>query len=232
MKEGADLRGTLNNINRREVLKYLGYKGGKIDEKTENDIEKISQKVIEISMPLVTFKIMDIDRKYGFALNGTNFIPKGKDIKEMLKYCDKCIIMAATLGMNIEKELRTKQISDMYSAVIMDSCASTAIENVCDNFQEMLENKYISQGLFITDRFSPGYGDMPFYQQKELCALLQTEKTIGVSLSSSGIMIPRKTVTAIMGISNVKPKRRLSCEKCSMFENCDYRKGGNYCGRV
>lgn len=227
------MKGTLNYINRQEVLKYLGYKGGNIDEKTELDIEKISEKVIRISLPSITFKVMDIDRVNGFALKGTNFVPEGEDIKEMLRYCERCIIMAATLGMDIEKELRTKQVSDMYSAVIMDSCASAAIENVCDNFQTMLEQTYMPQGLFITDRFSPGYGDMPFYQQKELCALLQTEKTIGVSLSSSGIMIPRKTVTAIMGISNVMPKKRFSgCENCSMFENCDYRRGGNYCGRV
>jgi len=227
------MKGTLNYINTREVLKYLGYKGGEVEAKTMDDISDIGDSVIKISTPVITFKVMDIVRDGGFALKDTNFVPLGENIREMLADCDRCIIMAATLGMGIEKELRSLQITNMYSAVIMDCCASAAIENVCDNFQTMLEHTYMQQGLFITDRFSPGYGDMPFSQQKELCGLLQTEKTIGVSLSSSGIMIPRKTVTAIMGISNSIPKKRFKgCEYCSMFENCSFRKGGDYCGRT
>ena len=224
------MKGTLNYVNRNEVLKYLGYKGGATDEKTINDIQRISEDVIKTAQPAVTYMVFDIEDNFCFS--GTNFIPGGNDIKKMLEGCKKAVLMAATLGMEIEKKLRAIQITDMYSALIFDCCASSAIENVCDNFQNELEEKVNKQGLFLTDRFSPGYGDMPFEQQKDICTMLRTEKNIGVSLSSGGIMIPRKTVTAVMGISDKpKEKRFRGCESCSMFENCEYRKGDKSCGR-
>ena len=120
----------------------------------------------------------------------------------------------------------------MYLALMLDSCASCAIENVCDNFQNELEERLFNENLYLTDRFSPGYGDMPFEQQREICEILNTSKTIGVSLNESGIMIPRKSVTAIMGIAQKPQKKRFrGCEYCSMFENCDFRKGGITCGK-
>jgi len=149
------MKGTLNSVNRNEVLKYLGYKGGATDEKTINDIQRISEDVIKTAQPAVTYMVFDIEDNFCFS--GTNFIPGGNDIKKMLEGCKKAVLMAATLGMEIEKKLRAIQITDMYSALIFDCCASSAIENVCDNFQNELEEKVNKQGLFLTDRFSPGY---------------------------------------------------------------------------
>lgn len=220
----------LKEINRNEVLKYIGYRGGAIDEKIEKDIQFCSQEIIKNSKPKVYFKVFDFDENYLFK--GTNFIPGGNDVKDMLKECKRAVIMAATIGNEVETVIRKYEVTDMYKALILDSCASSAVENVCDNFQAELEEKLGQKGLFLTDRFSPGYGDMPFAQQKELCSILDTAKNIGVNLSSSGIMIPRKSVTAVMGISDKKQTRRFrGCEYCSMFENCTYRKGGITCGK-
>ena len=84
--------------------------------------------------------------------------------------------------------------------------------------------QYGESGLYLTDRFSPGYGDMPLAQTREICAVLQTEKSIGLSVSQSGIMIPRKSVTAILGISSIPQKRRPSqCALCSMNRTCAMR---------
>jgi cobalamin-dependent methionine synthase I len=48
-------------------------------------------------------------------------------------------------------------------------------------------------------RFSPGYGDWPLEQQPELIRLAHADK-IGVSLSSSLMLMPRKSITAIIGL--------------------------------
>lgn len=222
----------LKNINRNEVLKYLGYRGGKVDQKLEEDIKSCSEEIIKTARPKVTYKVFDFSHE-SFMFHGTNFIPGGNNIKELLKDCQKAVIMAATIGSEIENLIRRYEVKEIYRALILDSCASSAVENVCDNFQSDLEKRVNEQGLFLTDRFSPGYGDMPFEQQKDLCAILNTPKTIGVSLSASGIMIPRKSVTAIMGISDKKQEKRFKgCEYCSMFENCSFRKEGVVCGKA
>jgi hypothetical protein len=75
----------------------------------------------------------------------------------------------------------------MADAVILDCCGSSAIENVCDNLCDDLQQAVDG---FLTDRFSPGYGDFPFAQQPDFCRTLDISRRIGVNLSPSGLMIP------------------------------------------
>ena len=55
---------------------------------------------------------------------------------------------------------------------------------------------------FLTDRFSPGYGDFPMESSKDLVGLLDAGRRIGLTVSQSGILIPRKSVTAVLGVSD------------------------------
>ena len=61
--------------------------------------------------------------------------------------------MAATIGNAIDGEIRRMQVKDMAKAVILDSCASSAIENVCNNIQQMIENREEFKNMYSTDRF-------------------------------------------------------------------------------
>ena len=119
---------------------------------------------------------------------------------------------------------------DMAKALILDAAASAAVENVCDNLCADLAEALAPQ--YLTDRFSPGYGDLPLSQQKELFRLLDVTRRIGVSLSESGLMVPQKSVTALIGVSDhPQPKRSRGCETCTMFADCAYRKDGKNCGK-
>ena len=68
--------------------------------------------------------------------------------------------------------------------------------------------------------------------QKELFRLLDVTRRIGVSLSESGLMVPQKSVTALIGVSDrPQPKRSRGCETCTMFADCASRKDGKNCGK-
>ena len=57
-------------------------------------------------------------------------------------------------------------------------------------------------------------------------------RRIGVTLSESALMIPQKSVTALIGVSDrPQPKRAGGCESCGMREDCAYRKEGKRCGQ-
>ncbi len=60
----------------------------------------------------------------------------------------------------------------MSDAYILDAIASTLIENVCNNFEEDLRCDIESKGLFLADRFSPGYGDYPLDVQGDILQFL------------------------------------------------------------
>ena len=217
----------LTGINRKETLQYLGYLGSRIPEELEADITRCEQQILTTARPHAVWRCFELLPDGSFR--GTEFKPEGKDVPELLKECSGVILMAATLGSEAELLLRRSQIRNMGDAVILDAAASAAIENVCDNLCEDLAGEFAPKHL--TDRFSPGYGDFPFSQQRDFFEVLDITRRIGVSLSASGLMLPQKSVTALIGISDrPQPHRHRGCASCVLFETCRFRKEGTHCG--
>ena len=157
------------------------------------------------------------------TLEGTRFFPQGKDVREMLSACHETVLLAATLGADSERMLLRAQTKSAADALILDAVLSAAIEEVCDRMEETLREKLAAQALYLTDRFSPGYGDMPLAQSGQICEVLNAGRSIGLTVSQSGILMPRKSVTAVLGISRTQVLRRpKGCEGCSERQTCAF----------
>lgn len=217
----------ITTINPREVLRYLG---GPLTDVPESLLQTVRQAAGQLqasARPKAVWRSFTLE---GTALADTTLSLPGRDIQHHLADCDRCVLMAATLGADVERLIMQAQVSDMTKALIFDGCASAAIENVCDNLESYLRTQVEAEGFFLTDRFSPGYGDLPLTLQNDFCTLLNTQRQIGLTVSQSNILIPRKSVTAILGISN-RPRltRSSGCQNCGMFETCQIRKSGTTC---
>lgn len=219
------MQARLTELNENEILLYLGYRGQEYSEQMAKQIKRCEKEVLATAKPRLIWRRLTVNGAYFSALALT-----GNDIWELLSGCAEAALMAVTLGPEIDRLLAKNSISNMADAVIMDACASAAIENVANHFEEDLRKEVEKEGLYLSDRFSPGYGDLPLSVQKKLCMALDTERKIGLSLSPSMLMIPGKSVTAILGISNSpKPLRKRGCEACGLFRSCAYRKEGKNC---
>ena len=94
-----------------------------------------------------------------------------------------------------------------------------------------LYNLVSKGGKALTPRYSPGYGDLSINIQNQLLDILDAKKSIGLSATSNNILIPRKSVTAIIGIIDDKYKKlENACLNCSKYESCNFRKGDEICG--
>jgi hypothetical protein len=217
----------LTGINRKETLQYLGYLGSGIPEALEEDIARCEKQILTTARPHAVWRYFEL--LADGSLGGTLFRPQGRDIPELLKDCDGVILMAATLGSEAELLLRRSQIRNMGDAVILDAAASAAVENVCDNLCEDLAEQFAPK--YLTDRFSPGYGDLPLSLQPEILALTDATRRLGITLTESLLMVPSKSVTAIIGICETpQPARVRGCAYCSLNQTCDFRKRGTTCG--
>lgn len=219
------MQARLTELNENEILLYLGYRGQTYPAKLKDQIERCEKEVLAAASPRLIWRKLPTGSADFAALS-----LEGNDIHELLKDCAEAVLMAVTLGQEIDRQLAKSSVSNMADAVIMDACASAAIENVADNFEVDLRKETEASGLYLTDRFSPGYGDLPLTAQKKLCAALDTERKIGLTLSPALLMMPGKSVTAILGISGTpKPLRKRGCAVCSLFKDCGYRKEGRSC---
>jgi len=220
------------DINKEEVLRYLGYKGQDIDENLTNTIEECREEIKKVIMPRVVYSYKNIKLSDdGVEVITTNLILKGKDIKEHLKKSTECVLMAVTLGNEVEKRTRLYEKTNLTKALILDACATTAVEEVCDIVENSVKEKAISSGMNITFRYSPGYGDLSLNVQNSFLRALDAQKKIGLTVSENNLLFPRKSVTAIIGIVNSGiEKKRKSCKECSNYENCSFRREGESCG--
>ena len=212
-------------LNMNEILKYLGFRGQELTEEIAVQIKRCTQEVLHAATPRLTYRQAAIED--GCVL-GVTFA--GKDIPQMLAPCEEAVLFGATLGPGVERLMMRYEVTNAADSVIMDACASTAIENICNNFESDMRSAVEAEGRYLTDRFSPGYGDLPIAEQPKFFALLDMQRRIGVSLTSTLIMGPRKSVTAIMGVARTpQPHRPPDCERCLMFRNCPFRKAGRRC---
>ena len=222
------------SLDKLEVLRYLGHNGQEID----SDLNlRINECIKETKKEIDTKYIYEIyDIKNDLDLNtiefkNTNLILKSKDVSELLKDCDKCVLMCATLGFNIEKNIRRYSYNDLTKGIIVDACATTSIEEICDLIQDNILQQMSNEGKSLTMRYSPGYGDLDISVNKDILQVLDAHKRIGVTVTNTGIMIPRKSVVALIGITNKKiAKVKRTCENCSNRFNCEYRRKADGCG--
>ena len=137
---------------------------------------------------------------------------------------------AATLGAQVDALIRRAQVRDMEQALWLDAAASAAIEEVCDTAQRQIAEQL---GQSLTHRFSCGYGDLPLSIQPQLCTLLDSAKSIGLSVSHSSMLTPVKSVTAILGIlpAGTVASAPKPCTICHLKENCVLRRKGVFCGK-
>lgn len=218
-----DLR--IEHVNKEEVLNYLHYAGGEIPEDIKAMLDRAIEEVKQSARPKYKYLERDKDSE------GLQEILLGKDIKSLLETSDRLILLAVTLGREVEMLIRRYTFSDLAYSVILDAVASSAVETLAEDINKDMEEKY--KPSYLTDRFSPGYGDLPIRVQGQFLKLLEADKALGITTTESGIMIPRKSITAIIGISPMPQQRKgRACESCSLYADCRYRKRGELCGKT
>ena len=145
-----------------------------------------------------------------------------KSLAKNLENCKEAYLFCATIGINADRIINKYMSFSPEKGVIAQSVGATLIESVCDYVTLIF--KEAEKSKFLRARFSPGYGDFPLEYQEKLFEMLSVQKRIGVTLTDSLLMVPTKSVTAIVGVSHSDcPQGKKGCEKCNL-KNCLYRK--------
>ena len=182
-------------INKREAFRYMGCTGKAVNE----DVEELYSVCLEDFQTAVKYRACY--RKTDVFVKGDGVIDlgfgefKSYHLEKNLEGCREAYIFAATTGIDVDRLiLRLSRISPS-KAVITDATGSAAIEDFCD-----ILNGRLKEETECKPRFSCGYGDFSIENQKNILEFLNAYKLLGISLSESFLMTPKKSVTAIVGI--------------------------------
>jgi hypothetical protein len=211
-----------------EALRYLGipHPTGELRREAERMADELSDAI----QPRYFYRVESVDHLPDrVRLQRTELDLAGSTALEMLAGCDQAVLLACTLGARFDAKLLAIQARDMAKAVIYDALGSAFVEAGCDQAERDIAVRF--PDLFLTDRFSPGYGDLPLDIQPTLCAALDTGRRLGVTVTPSLLMNPVKSVTAVIGLSDApQPARVRGCGACNLRETCQFRKEGKTCG--
>ena len=211
-----------------EALRYLGIPNptGELRRDAERMADELSAEV----QPRHIYRVFGLEHLPDrIRLPGAGVELTGSTARDMLARCDQAAVLACTLGARFDTKLLALQARDMAKAVIWDALGSAFVETGCDAAEQEIAGRF--PDLYLTDRFSPGYGDLPLALQPVLCAALDAGRRLGVTVTPSLLMNPVKSVTAIIGLSDtLQPARIKGCGACNLRENCQFRKEGKTCG--
>ena len=126
-----------------------------------------------------------------------------RDLKEHLRDCTEILLFACTAGAETDRRITRAKLLSPARGLLMHAIGAQQVEDACDKLCRRLTERFPDRQL--TDRYSPGYGDLPLSLQREVMKALDCGRTIGVTLSDSLLMTPSKSVTAIIGMKERQP---------------------------
>ena len=197
---------TLNGVSIpvKAVLKRLGYPAE--SEPRDKHVRRLLQEELDHARNLLdpkgVFRIMRVESKTENTISflDFSFVIRSSQVARMLKDADPVIGIMVTIGPALEDEVkRLIDKGDAARGFILDAIGSETADE-CANVlhRKILRELARERGFRITPRFSPGYGNWPLTVQKELLQVCGGD-LIGISVNSSSLMIPRKSVSAILG---------------------------------
>ena len=210
-----------------EALRYLGVRSDPTGE-ARGSLEALAGELGERFSPRHVLRVLEIRREGPALMLGNLVSLPGQMARDMLRDCERAALLVCTLGVGFDARMRTEQARDMSRAVMLDALGSAWVEAGCDAAEKELAARF--PGMYLTDRFSPGYGDLPLSAQPEILAATDAARRLGAQATESCLINPQKTVTAVIGIADKpQPARVRGCAHCALQGMCAYRKGGNTC---
>lgn len=227
-RETYDIRG----VQRSDVLRYLGHNGQAISADLDARIDAAVARCLSAARPrgsIASFPVASIGTQ-SVELVGCALPLTGTDIATHLADATEVALMAVTLGADVDRELRRLSLVDAFEQVLFDAAATAIAERAADAAEARIRAYARDLGAYTSWRFSPGYGDLPLDIQPTFLAALDATRQLGITLTPSNLMVPTKSVTALVGIHpSPQPGQGTPCSTCNLAEFCTIRPSGRTC---
>jgi hypothetical protein len=180
-------------------------------------VQRVVASVQGVLRPKAAFRAAYVDAKAedGVVINGVSF--RSRVLRRNLEGIVRVFPFVMTVGEAFDRTM--DQTGDLLEKYLLDEIGNLALIEARRLFEDHMRNTFALETLSC---MSPGsLEDWPTEEQKNLFSLLAgVESLLGVRLTESLLMIPRKSVSGIYFPTEVSFS---SCQLCPR-ESCDNRK--------
>jgi hypothetical protein len=210
----------------QDVIRLVGYPSFKeLGSDVRIGIEAAVDQCLVKARPACLYKTTPFLRLEGDLLVGEEVEIRSvqwahlvKRLREPEVIC--CFVV--TTGQELEKAINELQRESLFDAYLLDSVGSVVTERLTDQLEQHVSGLLGAKGYQTTARFSPGYCDWELSEGQEALFRFLRPESLGVTLTSAGMMIPQKSISAaLVGAREVS--LRSPCPFCGKGD-CPYRR--------
>jgi len=217
------------SLKTSELLRRQGL-GGKTKVRPE-----IKDLILELLASLKKTRLLEPAVAYEYytvrSMNGSQISLEGDKaihgplIPAIFPEAKELAVLLCTIGPRLEKQVTDYSKSgETMRGMILDGIGSTAVDMVILEVLRRLASEVSSRGYEISSPVNPGMPGFPLTEQWNLLGLVNAGE-IGVSLTASGLLVPRKSASMVIGIGPKMTRWTQAevCARCSLRETCHYK---------
>jgi hypothetical protein len=215
-------------LKKQEVLRRQGFGGhGRslpgIEDLTGELLESLAtRQLLEPRAAYDIYKIAEINPD-SVRLEGDGVV-NGSLIPDIFPGSVELVTMVCTIGSRLEEQVTsyTKE-RETLKGTLLDGIGSAAVDVLAREVCHSISKEASARGFQAGSPVNPGMPGLPITEQANLLSLAHAEE-IGVSLTKSGIMIPRKSTSVIVAVGGQMQTWSQAdiCRRCNLSDDCPY----------
>jgi len=147
---------------------------------------------------------------------------EGPLVARALAGATEVALTVCTVGSALDERVSELFADDPVRALALDGAGIAAVGGIARLIGERVREEAATRGLRIGMRAEPGQEGWSIWQQRVLFGLLPAAE-IGVQLTESCLMLPRKSISFAVGLGPEMRPDAVTCDFCSKRERCQWR---------
>lgn len=174
--------------------------------------------------PRVSYQRLGVERltHERLALAGGSVL-SGPLVTQHLASASDVAVMVCTVGPDLETRADEVMAEDMLYGLALDGVGSAAAEALAVAACHYFEQQAADEGWRASVPINPGMVGWPVGEGQQQVFNILDAADKGVTLTATGMMIPRKSLSMVIGLGADVSDSGSACDYCSMGDRCRYR---------
>ncbi|OAT80754.1 hypothetical protein [Desulfotomaculum copahuensis] len=142
---------------------------------------------------------------------------------------ESLVLIIVTLGEAIDRRVEEYSRHRLPAeAYVLDAAGSAFIDAAGRQLAGLITEQFQDRGLKTTISLGPGHSYWPELQDQRVIFDLLQPADLGVRVLASGLMLPKKTVSLVMGVGRDLPESAENhCHYCHLKRSCPLSRAGS-----
>jgi hypothetical protein len=172
--------------------------------------------VVYLRLPVQSFRHEKLTLEGGAVLSGPL-------VAQHLGGSSEVVVMLCTVGERIEGSIREALETEPPFGLALDGLGNASAEALATAASNRFEVEAEDHGLHASLPLSPGMAGWPVEEGQVQVFRIVSGEPLGIVLTSAGMMVPRKSISIVLGLGANVSRAGRACDYCNLRETCRYQ---------